>query len=169
MKRSVIISVTAAVLLCTVLTSFKKNQPSEINGIWIPKNINWKEGSFNTIYVYNDTNFIIVASSQNKNKNGTINFMSEQGLVISYRHIGKCGTDYSYPITYRLLHRSVTLSDEKLPSDFIKSFFLLRNKSKSKNELTFNNEAYLKTSLYTKSSIDKLKSLKNKFVPQLLI
>jgi hypothetical protein len=37
------------------------------NGIWIPSKIDWNDGNFKTIYVYNDSSFLLINSTSKIN------------------------------------------------------------------------------------------------------
>ena len=77
---------------------------------WIPKKINWKEGSFETYYFYNDSCFVKITSTQSKIKNDSIIFMREPGYIL---HKGKYSINKEnslISLSYQLFYRTFKLT-----------------------------------------------------------
>jgi hypothetical protein len=157
-----------SLLLISLIIHKEKNEVS-LNGIWTQKNINWIDGSFHTIYIYNETEFIRIASTQNRNKNGTINFRVEPGIIIDYGHIQKFSKGNLNPIMkYRLVERTFKLSNEKVPSAIKSSELIIEKNNNGSWDINFEKEKYLKNKSYTNESVKSIKSLADIYVPQLL-
>ncbi|WP_276484149.1 hypothetical protein [Paraflavitalea pollutisoli] len=60
-----------------------KPAPS-LNGTWIPEKINWKEGSFYSLLIQQDTSITLVAATSHKNKDGSIDFGTQPGFIVRH-------------------------------------------------------------------------------------
>ena len=141
----------------------------DLQGYWIPAQINWKTGDFSTLYFYNDTSFIRVTTTQSKNKNGTINCMTDNGFTLEY---GKCKwsrDERIVTVDLRLLHRGISLSGEKIPGNLrpMSITWQLTNKSRAPR-VVFDHTTYVKTKRYTTSSQEQLSKVATQMVPAIL-
>ena len=158
MKRITIIIIAVIAVSC-------RNTPVNLNGIWIPEKINWQEGSFHTIYIYNDTNFIRFASTQTKND--SIEFMTGEGFVLEYGHLQR-DSDKEVPVSFNVLHRSVRIVGEELPGILVNDTLKLIENTPEKKSLKLGNETYNKTNIYTYESKQRMIALAKNLVPELL-
>lgn len=104
------------ILLCIVLVYFSSCAESQIgvndvmNYPWIPKQANGKDGSFETLYFYNDSSFLKITSTQVLTEKDSISFMSEPGFILySGKYNVLKGTN-EIALRYRLLHRTFRLT-----------------------------------------------------------
>jgi hypothetical protein len=55
----------------------------DLNGKWVPDSIDWKNASFESLLIYDDTSFVRIASTNMLLKNDSIQLMTEPGFVLS--------------------------------------------------------------------------------------
>jgi hypothetical protein len=158
------------VLLCLVLVYFSacvKSQTSvkEIMKYpWIPKKVNWREGSFETFYFYIDSNFVKIASTQTLTDNDSISFMSEPGFILYSGKYSIAKGKNEILLDYRLLYRTFKLTDENLPSDYMSEKILFSTTGGNKM-IKAKGVSYIKTKKFTNESLHKLKNVIEKFLP----
>jgi hypothetical protein len=146
-----------------------KAQPrKQLNGIWIPVKINWEQGSFYTIYIYNDSSFIRVASTQAKVKKDSMEFMTESGFNVESGNIKLPEKNGHFEAVYRMLHRTIRVVDAKIPGNLQEGVFELNVDGKGRMLLSFDGTAYILTHSYTKESVDRIKAIADLFVPKIL-
>jgi hypothetical protein len=157
------------VLILIALCFFSCSNPQEnivtLKGLWIPKSINWEEGSFEIFYVYNDTCFAKVASTQVLLENDSISFMSEPGFILSD---GKLKSNKKYvAISYRILYRFIKIKGEKIPSNIITETLKLKKEKDSVTSFNYQNKDFIRTDYFTMDSKERIKSIATKFASKL--
>jgi hypothetical protein len=138
---------------------------SSINGIWIPNEINWVDGNFNTIYFYHDTSFIIISSTQ-KNICDSIYFQAEPGFNIRQGKIIEFDLHRAETLS-QTLYRYFTLPGDSTPSCLIRTTLLFDLKGKNITSLTFLGVKYERTYKYTSRSVTTIENIASKMIPEL--
>lgn len=150
--------------MCIFLTccTIERQKENNIYGIWVPEDINWSDGSFETFYFFNDTSYIILTSTQ-KIIQDSIYFETEPGLILN------SGTMYvnnnkTIELKGRILYRFINLSGEATPTNIIKSSIKLNTNGSFIKSFNYGNVKFIKTSKYTKQSVNSIKSISIKMV-----
>jgi len=158
------------ILLCLLFIYFSscatsQTTISDVRGYpWIPQKQNWKEGSFETLYFYNDSSFVKIASTQVLTDKDSISFMSEPGFILySGKYNIVKGTN-EILLQYRLLYRTFKLTGEKLPSEYIIEKISLST-SKNNKIIKVEGISYIKTKKFTMEGLHKLNDVVKKFLP----
>lgn len=136
-----------------------------INGIWVPEMINWEDGNFNTFYVYNDTSFIILSSTQ-KYLNDSMFFLAEPGFVLKQGAVINLDS-IKADINSRVLYRFITLPGDTTPSALINESLSLVTEGWNVSSFEYKGVNYVRTDKYTSQSINTIKNLATKMVPDL--
>jgi hypothetical protein len=157
------------VLILLALGFFSCSNPQEnivnLNGIWIPKSIDWEEGSFEIFYVYNDTCFAKIASTQVLVESDSISFMSEPGFILSDGKLKS--NEKNVAISYRILYRFINIEGEKIPSNIITDTLKLKKEKDSVTSFNYQNKDYIRTDYFTTESKERMKSIATKFATKL--
>lgn len=143
---------------------------SQIEGVWIPSEINWVTPStefseigsrsysdFSILILKNDSTFAIVSSTQSKYDNDSIFFKSEPGFILNK---GKWvfNNEKNVELTYRLLYTMFPYAGQKVPSDEIKDIAAIVRDSLI-TYLLFNEVKYEITNMLYQESVDTLDKL----------
>ncbi len=158
------------ILLYIVLICFASNAKSQIdlndirNYPWIPKKVDWRDGSFEALFFYNDTSFIKVAATFALTIRDSIRFMSEAGFILYSGNYKVIQETNEIVLKYRLLYRIVRITGEKLPGDFVDETMLLRTSGR-KVELKAKTETSTQTKKFTNESLHNLKKVIEEFLP----
>jgi hypothetical protein len=83
-------------------------KPTSINGIWIPQEINWEQGNFETFYFQGNSSVIIISSVQRKVKDSII-FATEPGFNIKKGVIKSIGNN-KFVISGTVIYRFIKLT-----------------------------------------------------------
>jgi len=134
---------------------------------WIPRKVNWNEGSFETLYFYNDSCFIKIASTQVLTEKDSVNFMSEPGFILYSGKYSILKSGSEILLSYRLLYRAFKLTGEKLPSDYMSERLFVNTTDKG-SVIKMKDVPYIKGEKVTKESYQKLQDIIEKFLPTLL-
>ncbi len=158
------------ILLFVVLVYFSSCVKSQtgLNDImkypWIPKKVNWQEGSFETYYFYSDSSFVKIASTQRQADKDSISFMSEPGFILYSGKYNISKAKNEILLQYRLLYRTFKRTGEKLPSDYMIEKILFSTTGRNK-EIKAKGVSYVKTNFFSSESLHKLKDVIEKFLP----
>ena len=129
---------------------------------WIPNKVNWNEGSFETLYFYNDSNFVKIGSTQVLS-NDSITFLSEPGFILYNGTYTIEKNDIL--LTYRIVYRTFTRVGEKVPGEFInEKIFVSEDKPL---QLKFKGKSFIKVKNATSEGLQRMRDIINKFLPTL--
>lgn len=130
--------------------------PLNIKGIWIPRKVDWKDGSFETYYFKDDSTVVIISSVQKKLKDSIL-FNTESGFIIKKGEIKKINSKFL--ITYRVIYRYVKIVGEGNKLFTEKITIEPNGKSISINEVL-----YQPGDLYTKDSKERIEIMATRMV-----
>jgi hypothetical protein len=161
MKKITFVFILLSLIACKPESSYKSN----INGIWVPQMINWKDGSFNTFYFYNDTSFIMLSSTQKQIKD-SIYFQVEPGFILKQGSVISLDSSKA-EINSRVLYRFITLPGDTTPSSLIKENIPLVKEGENVASFEYIGVKYIRTSKYTSQSVNTIKNLATKMATDL--
>jgi hypothetical protein len=153
----------ALLTIILLVISCDRNIKKDLNGIWIPEKVDWKKGDFATIYVYNDTSFVKIASTNALLKNDSIAFSTDEGFVFSSGNV-KNLNGAQVKLSYRIWYKFIKMNHEKLPGKLIIDTANIVTKDNHTPHLKFHNEDYLRTNKFTKNSKRQLLNIAANFL-----
>lgn len=161
MKNIIVLGLFIILISCSNRFKSKDN----LNGLWIPDSVNWKNASFESILIFDDTSFVKIASTNILLKNDTLQLMTEPGFVLSSGIIKDLNHNMK-TISYRTLYRYIQIEGEKIPSEIINDTLKV-DRGKDSLLLYYSNKLYRRTNKISKESQERLKSLVDTFLPEL--
>ncbi len=153
----------ATIILLSGCTDIDKSQ--KIEGIWIPEKVNWHDGSFHTFYFYNDTSFVLLASTQ-KMINDSIYFQAEPGFRVNEGRI-IVRKDNEVTIAYKVLYAFIRMIGEKYPGDEVRDTIRLSDVNNDIIGFEYKGTSFVKTDRYTQRSVQIIKSFPVEMIPEL--
>jgi hypothetical protein len=138
---------------------------NDLNGVWIPKIIDWKDGSFETLYIYDDTSFVKLGSTNFLSKKDSIEFMIESGFNLSAGTLGISKNEF-VRLSYRIWYRNIKIVGEKLPSSIMNDSIAVHH-VKDSLVIKYSGKDYSRTSYITHEGYKKLKSIVKIVLPEL--
>jgi hypothetical protein len=157
----------------------KQEQP---NGIWIPAEISWDVESdptaeirmiiagFKTIYIYDDTSFVLFSSAQTKAENDSITFMAEPGFSVSAGTIDTVSHDLSFKVSYRKLYEVFKHVGEIYPGAGREDTIKVIESGDTLSALIFEGKKYVRgDNRFTWTSKMVLEGMVHNFVPVLIL
>ncbi len=154
-----------SLIIGAIFVSCNTKQQLRLKGIWIPEEVNWEDGSFETFYFYNDSDFILLSSTQ-KSINASIYFQAEPGFRLSdgrFEDIESKGL-----ITFTTLYTFIKLPGEEIPIKPITAELILSIKENEVVSFQYRGIRFIKTHKYTHKSVQAIEAMRVKMVPQLL-
>lgn len=140
---------------CTTPRSFS------LDGIWIPKVIDWNDGNFSAFYFSKDS--LIIVTSTQKLINDSIYFCAEPGYILKQGFVETTSSSIYY-IKFRTLHKFLKFPDDTIPSSFIADSLVLHHNRAAINAFTFMGKEYVKDTLFTKQSVNAIQYMATKDV-----
>jgi hypothetical protein len=132
-------------IFCCCVKSRKKES---VNGIWIPEVVDWKEGSFDTYYIKDDT--VVIISSEQKMIKDSIYFRTEPGLNLM-KGVLRPVADRKFLLPHRTLYRFIKLTGAKADEILIDTIFVVPSKD-TVVRLRINGINFIQGRLYTRVS-----------------
>lgn len=161
MRKIAFVFILLSFVTCKTEEPYKPN----INGIWVPESINWEAGSFSTFYLYNDTSFILLSSTQ-KYIDDSIFFQAEPGFILRQGAVISIDSSKA-EINSRVLYRFITLPGETTPSALINENLSLMTEGRNIASFEYKGVKYVRTNKYTSQSVSTIKNLATKMAPDL--
>jgi len=152
----------AFLIFCIACNNRQKEKIASIRGIWIPQEIDWGQGDFETFYFQSDTSVVIISSVQKKVKNSII-FATEPGFNIKKGVIKPIGND-QFVISGAVIYRFI-----KVVGGGIDAFqdTVTVSAEDSARLIRVNGVSYQKGVLYTNESKERIVSIATKMVPDI--
>ncbi|MEP7197468.1 MAG: hypothetical protein ABI851_13180 [Saprospiraceae bacterium] len=136
-------------LIFAACNSQQKYKMHFANGIFIPTKIDWNDGNFKTIYVYNDSSFILINSTQ-KLIRDSIYFEAEPGYSL-------------YKCVVKENHNKTIVVSEKLysfiSSPFKENLLDTLDVEVNNNIIIIDRQKFQLTNKYTCKSAETIKGL----------
>ncbi|MDB5145238.1 MAG: hypothetical protein JWQ66_3951 [Mucilaginibacter sp.] len=153
----------ALLTMILFVVSCDRNIKKDLNGIWIPEKIDWKQGNFETIYIYNDTSFVKIASTNALLKNDSIAFSTDEGFIFSSGNVKNLNGE-QVKLSYRIWYKFIKMNHEKLPGKLIIDTVNIMTNDNHTLLLKYHNEDYLRTNKFTKNSKRQLLNIAADFL-----
>lgn len=157
MMKLVTISLAIVLFSC----ADKENKRTGLNGIWIPQNVNWKDGNFDTYYFPDDTSVVIISSVQKK-IGDSILFRTEPGFNIK-KGVVEALPNGQFKISYKFIYRFVKLTTANADKVFEDTAKVMQ----PNQSLQINHILYQRANTYTKESRDAITAIATKMVPDI--
>jgi hypothetical protein len=142
----------------------ESRRKDNVDGIWIPEVVDWKEGSFDTYYIKDST--VIIVSSEQKKINDSIYFRTEPGFNVRKGSL-RCIPDGKFVLPNRVLYQFIKLPGIKADETFTDTISIVSSKDTAVR-LNINGINFIQGRLYTKESKESIISIATKMVPDMV-
>jgi hypothetical protein len=141
----------------------KSKKMENVNGIWIPEVVDWKEGSFDTYYIKDDV--VIIISSEQKMIKDSICFRTEPGFNVM-KGVLRPVADGKFLLPHRTLYRFIKLSGVKADEFLTDTISVVPSKDTALR-LSINGINFIQGRLYTRDSKESIIVIATKMVPDM--
>ncbi|HTI91941.1 MAG TPA: hypothetical protein VL727_15205 [Puia sp.] len=141
----------------------KSRKKGSVNGIWIPEVVDWKEGSFDTYYIKDDT--VVIISSEQKKIKDSIYFRTEPGFNVA-KGVLRPIAEGKYLLPHKSLYRFIKLKGANADGTFTDTVSVVSLKG-TPVRLNINGINFIQGRLYTKESRESIISIVTEMVPDM--
>lgn len=150
-------------LLLIVCSCGKSRKKENVNGIWIPEVVDWKDGGFDTYYINEDT--VVIITSEQKLIHDSIYFRTEPGINVKKGILNPIA-DHKYLLPYRTLYRFIKLPGTDA-NDVVTDTISVVPSNDAGLQLNINGKNFIQGKLYTHEARKAIISIATKMVPEL--